>query len=1055
MKHEWLFDYIPIHRDSEAHRMLLENVHEDLLARRSERSCRQEVGMKDQTLKQCEARLIDFVNNDMLNELKHVNLPEDFNAVMDEIPKDKRIEVIYARDADDRQVRGVKQTLPDSKIRKMNEHDFHVFYGHMGSGKNCILCYLLRGCMRFIYKVVDKYIETRMGYYWDLDILTASHRAHCGTKYYACLRDRGSKVIKAFPLVFKDDFVYQFRIWLTRLRSDAIYQVYNWNVCTVIKADNDGVWMRKSEKWLELINDFGIHMDYTDADRKETNAHAERLMGIIEKTGKACMWQVGLPPTDHVDSFLAAVWLLNRFPPVAALARDPPDGDVARPLEMFTYGWYSRARINKELCRFVLPGTLVLAHLSSVKGSNVAQPKADWMVAKGMLGRQLIVYYPITKQERKITSYTVVQPPRGNHWRDLLGIEYEAPWACKPLPGDDEADRMARVTETFVRMAMPDEFKGQLKKIRMPKTISMVKHIQEEGTDTIKPPDVEKLREMLKEMQLQSEGNASGSVLKSKTQPAYEVVDDTEDAAPAEEPGQDAFHDEVHQPQVLQRGEQQAEAMPEYDGEVGEAFNHTERLLPMRDRTAEKKKKKQKSHKVAAEFSGYDPSAQEVQAWIDAKAPLKLQQENPKERASKSWIRYESYKKAKSFNEVTQLGGTRGDIYHDMRKGFLKKLTEEEVSAARAAAVTGGPDGLSATGGLHHDQEALDWAAALKEHRFTTMKVETFSKLCKRLRVPTDYQQLYHSWLMRVSQGAVTEQMVGSCRKHFNPKCKIGIEIAAPHGIIWSSMLSKFHAEQSKKNIHPMTSSREVRNAEMLGCMVAKAIDAYIWNEMEVIEAHKTKVRAKDHIEGVIPPPKGVSGVYKIEDPERRQKFIASMVKEISALTEMETISHLHTAEELQDEFGVDIVKKPAVPTLFVFENKPVDGDNRPESMLAKGRMCLVGTPRNMQQGVHYDSVYAATPGQDSIMLFNALVVYLKLLRQAFDVGNAYGWAAQNEKLAVEYPRGLEQYNAKGQRLYMCLHRNTYGKPDGANLWYKERDGFWLKFFNHTRSLCV
>ena len=210
------------------------------------------------------------------------------------------------------------------------------------------------------------------------------------------------------------------------------------------------------------------------------------------------------------------------------------------------------------------------------------------------------------------------------------------------------------------------------------------------------------------------------------------------------------------------------------------------------------------------------------------------------------------YKKAKSFNEVTQLGGTRGDIYHDMRKGFLKKLTEEEVSAARAAAVTGGPDGLAATGGLHHDQEALDWAAALKEHRFTTMKVETFSKLCKRLRVPTDYQQLYHSWLMRVSKGAVTEQMVGSCRKHFNQKCKIGIEIAAPHGIIWSSMLSTFHAEQSKKNIHPMTSSREMRNAEMLGCMVAKAIDAYIWNEMEVIEAHKTKVRAKDHIEGVI-----------------------------------------------------------------------------------------------------------------------------------------------------------------------------------------------------------
>ena len=1052
VKHEWLFDYIPIHRDSVAHRMLLENVHEDLLECRSEHSCRLEVGMKDQTLKQCEARLIDFANHDMLSELKHVNLPDDFEAVMEKIPKDKRIEVIYARDADDRQVRGVKQTLPDSKIRKMTEHDFHEFYGHMGSGKNCTLCYLLRGCMRFIYKVVDKYIETRMGYYWDLDILTASHRAHCGTKYYACLRDRGSKVIKAFPLVFKDDFVYQFRIWLTRIRSDPIYQVYNWKVCTVIKADNDGVWMRKSEAWLELINEFGISMDYTDADRKETNAHAERLMGIIEKTGKACMWQVGLPPTDHVDAFLAAVWLLNRFPPVAALARDPPDGDVARPLEMFTYGWYSRARINKELCRFVLPGTLVLAHLSNVRGSDVGQPKADWMVAKGMLGKQLIVYYPITKQERKITSYTVVQPPRGSHWRDLLGIEYTAPWACKPLPGDDEADRIARVTKAFVEMVMPDNLKGQLKKIRMPKTISMVRHIEEEGSATIKPPDVEKLREMLKGMQLQSEGNASGSVPESKTQPAYVVVDDPEDPAPAEEPGKDSFHEEIRQPQVLQQGAQQAEDAPEYNGEAGEAFNHTESLLPMRDRTAEKKKKKQKSHRVAAAFSGYNPSAEEVQAWIDAKAPLQLQQENPKERTSKSWTRYESYKKAKSFNEIQQLGGTRGDIYNDMKKGFLKKLTAEEVSAARAATVTGGPDGTSATGGLHHDQEDRDWSAALKEQRFTTMKVETFSKLCKRMRVPTDYQQLYHGWLMRVSQGAVTEQMVGSCRKHCNQKCKIGIEIPAPHGIIWSSMLSTFHAEQSKKNTHPNASSREMRNAEMIGCMVAKALDAYIWNEVEVIEANKTKVRAKDNIEGVIPPPKGVGGVYKIGCPERRQKFIASMVKEISALTEMGTISHLHTAEELEDKFGVNIAVKPAVPTLFVFENKPVDGDNTPENMLAKGRMCLVGTPRNMKQGVHYDSVYAATPGQDSIMLFNALVVYLKLLRQAFDVGNAYGWAAQNEKLAVEYPRGLEQYNAEGKRLYMCLHRNTYGKPDGANLWYKERDGFWLTFFNDNEK---
>ena len=48
----------------------------------------------------------------------------------------------------------------------------------------------------------------------------------------------------------------------------------------------------------------------------------------------------------------------------------------------------------------------------------------------------------------------------------------------------------------------------------------------------------------------------------------------------------------------------------------------------------------------------------------------------------------------------------------------------------------------------------------------------------------------------------------------------------------------------------------------------------------------------------------------------------------------------------------------------------------------------------------------------------------------------------------------MEQYNQEGERLYMCLHRNTYGKPDGANLWGDERDDFILEKFN-TRDIEV
>ena len=73
--------------------------------------------------------------------------------------------------------------------------------------------------------------------------------------------------------------------------------------------------------------------------------------------------------------------------------------------------------------------------------------------------------------------------------------------------------------------------------------------------------------------------------------------------------------------------------------------------------------------------------------------------------------------------------------------------------------------------------------------------------------------------------------------------------------------------------------------------------------------------------------------------------------------------------------------------------------------------------------------------------VFNVLVVHLKLHRMAFDVGNAYGWAKQERKIALRYPRGLEQFSKDGEEQFMVLRllKNTYGKPDGANSWYKER----------------
>ena len=962
---------------------------------------------------------------------------------MAKLPHDKRLEVVYARHEDDRQIRGVKNSLPKKSKRMMSEQDFHEYYGHMGSGKHCALCYLVKGCMRFIYRVVDKYVETRMGYFFDMDTLTMSHRAYCGTKYYTAMRDRGSKFIKSFPLVFKDDFIDQFDIWLRQMRSDPIYRVYNWEFCQVIQADNDGVWMRKSKRWLALIEKYGIRMWYTDKERKETNSHAESLMGAMEKVGKSCMWQKGLPPGDHVDSFLAGVWLLNRFPPVAALARDPPDGDVARPLEMITMGWYSRMAINSELCRFVLPGTLVLGHETGVKGSDVGHTKSDWVVAKGMLRKQLIVYSPVTKMERKIDSYTVIEGPRGTHWRDMLGVKYEAPQACKPLPGDFEADEAARRSRVFVDLIMPDQFKQKLKQIKMQESTSMIKHVQDSGVQMIKPPSVRQLTSMLKHMKvedakhelnedemmaLQDEGSEDhNSSIQQAPQPEYMVVEND-----ADQEGEGVAADANQQLAPADAG------TPEPGGLIESEVVRD----PFVKRSAPDRTKVSSSKEVAAS-SKKAMSNHELDNMIGQAAPIQILQENPKKVGSKSHARYEVYKAANTLAEFVELGGTRADIKYDMERGFLTLLP---VIVAESVSDNGGQsvEGAAAESVGSKSQEQTDWQDALRGRVHTLARAMSFEQACNLVKIPPDYRHTYYKWLIRVSQGQITESDVGVWNT--KQRCMVGLRIPAPMGFIWSSMLSEQHRLDGAPELH----TNDTVEAMYIGCMIARTMDAYVRNEesIRIVEANKTKVRAKDNLEGVVAPPKGISGLMKIPDDQRRQKFMDAMVKEISALTEMGTISHMHTKDDLMDQYGIDLKECPAVPTLFVFENKFSDGDTSAELAAAKGRMCVEGTRRHMKQGVHYDSVYAATPGQDSIMLFSALVVYLKLQRRAFDVGNAYGWAAQNKKLAMNYPRGLEQFNADGEKLYMCLHRNTYGKPDGANLWYKERDGFWLDFFN-------
>ena len=51
--------------------------------------------------------------------------------------------------------------------------------------------------------------------------------------------------------------------------------------------------------------------------------------------------------------------------------------------------------------------------------------------------------------------------------------------------------------------------------------------------------------------------------------------------------------------------------------------------------------------------------------------PIAYLQQNPKKLESKSWARYEKYKRARDVAEFVALGGSRPDLLYDFRHGFV------------------------------------------------------------------------------------------------------------------------------------------------------------------------------------------------------------------------------------------------------------------------------------------------------------------------------------------------------------------------------------------------
>ena len=280
--------------------------------------------------------------------------------------------------------------MAKSKFKKMAHGEFARNLQHTGCGPKCMVCNMASGAMRTIFKIVDKYMETRSGYMLSMDMQVLSHRSRAGNRYYVTVRDMASKYIVGFKLAKKNDILHVFKAWVISLREDPIYANYDWRMISVIKCDNDGAWLRKNKNWMPMVNALDVRMFYVSHDRYEDSAEAESTVRIVSVQGKKGLMARNAPETDWDIFWDSGVWLLNRTIAKSASSERSPDGDQERPIERFTHGWYSRARCNSELAYFEMPHTPLLVHDGNMSNAQ-AGSKVTWMVAKSMFMDQVII----------------------------------------------------------------------------------------------------------------------------------------------------------------------------------------------------------------------------------------------------------------------------------------------------------------------------------------------------------------------------------------------------------------------------------------------------------------------------------------------------------------------------------------------------------------------------------------------------------------------------------------------------------------------------------------
>jgi hypothetical protein len=169
------------------------------------------------------------------------------------------------------------------------------------------------------------------------DVWTSSISSLSGCKYYVLFVDDYSRFTWLYPLINKSD-VYQcfvkFTLLVENLFSSKIKQ---------LQTDNGGEYT--SALFKQFLSQHGIFHRMTCPHTSQQNGIAERKHRHIMEMGLTLLAQSGLSPKHWVDSFMTAVFLINRLPspvlknesPFSKLFKKSPDYTILKTFGCLCY----------------------------------------------------------------------------------------------------------------------------------------------------------------------------------------------------------------------------------------------------------------------------------------------------------------------------------------------------------------------------------------------------------------------------------------------------------------------------------------------------------------------------------------------------------------------------------------------------------------------------------------------------------------------------------------------------------------------------------------------